>query len=112
MNSQGAGPAPAPRPRALEGSVAPLDYPQRGIRVNPLAPGPILTDNLRRAGPLDQRAVASATPIRRIGQPDEVAAAAVWLCPDPGRPRPGSTLVIDGGKLAARPPFAPIAEAG
>jgi Enoyl-(Acyl carrier protein) reductase len=62
--------------------------------------------------PQDQRAVASATPIHRIGQPDEVAAAAVWLCPDAGRPRPGSTLVIDGGKLAAPPPFAPIAEAG
>jgi hypothetical protein len=78
---------------------------RRGYPGQPPGAGPILTDNRCRAGAQDQPTVASATPIRRIGQP-EVAAAAVWLCPDAGGPRPGSSLVIDGGKLGAPPPFA------
>ena len=105
MNGQGAEPARRRDPPALEGRVDALDLSRpRAIWVNPLAAGPILTDNRRRAGAQDQRAVISATPIRRIGQPNEVGAAAVWLCPDAGGPRPGSTLVIDGGQLAAPAP--------
>ncbi len=92
----------------LEGltKVAALDYAASGIRVNALAPGPILTDNLRRAGAAAQEAVASAIPLRRVGQPEEVGAAAVWLCSDEAAFITGSTLVIDGGKLAGTPPFA------
>lgn len=92
----------------LEGltKVAALDYAKAAIRVNSLAPGPVLTDNLRRAGAEAQEAVASAIPLRRVGQPEEVAAAAVWLCSDAAAFITGSTLVIDGGKLAGTPPFA------
>jgi NAD(P)-dependent dehydrogenase (short-subunit alcohol dehydrogenase family) len=91
----------------LEGltRVAALDYAERGVRVNAIAPGPILTDNLARAGAAAQRAAATAMPIRRVGQPDEVADAAVWLCSDEAGFITGSTLVIDGGKLAGTPPF-------
>jgi NAD(P)-dependent dehydrogenase (short-subunit alcohol dehydrogenase family) len=60
--------------------TAALDYADRGIRVNALAPGPILTEQLQRAGEQAQQQAASALPMRRLGQPDEVAAAAVWLC--------------------------------
>lgn len=85
--------------------VAALDYAELGVRVNALAPGPILTDNLRRAGDAAQEAAARAMPLRRIGDPQEVAAAAVWLCSDHARFITGTTLTIDGGKLAGTPPF-------
>jgi NAD(P)-dependent dehydrogenase (short-subunit alcohol dehydrogenase family) len=91
----------------LEGltKVAALDYADRGVRVNAVAPGPILTDNLIRAGAAAQQAAANAMPIRRVGQPDEVADAVVWLCSGEAGFITGTTLVIDGGKLAGTPPF-------
>ncbi|HWW55003.1 MAG TPA: SDR family oxidoreductase, partial [Acidimicrobiales bacterium] len=91
----------------LEGltKVAALDYADQGVRVNAIAPGPILTDNLARAGAGAQQAAAAAMPMRRIGHPDEVGAAAVWLCSDDAAFVTGTTLVIDGGKLAGSPPF-------
>lgn len=85
--------------------VAALDYAEQGVRVNALAPGPILTDNLRRAGSDAQRAAATAMPLKRIGDPQEVAAAAIWLCSDQAGFITGTTLTIDGGKLAGTPPF-------
>ncbi len=85
--------------------VAALDYAEHGIRVNSLAPGPILTDNLRRAGRGAQQAAANAMPLKRVGDPREVAAAAIWLCSDQAGFITGTTLTIDGGKLAGTPPF-------
>ena len=85
--------------------TAALDYGDRNIRVNALAPGPILTDNLRRAGDEAQRQAATAMPLRRIGRPEEVANAVVWLCSDAATFISGVTLPIDGGKLAGVPPF-------
>jgi NAD(P)-dependent dehydrogenase (short-subunit alcohol dehydrogenase family) len=91
----------------LEGltKVAALDYGDRGVRVNSVAPGPILTDNLARAGARAQEAAAAAMPLKRVGRPEEVAAAVVWLCSGDAAFVTGSTLVIDGGKLAGTPPF-------
>jgi len=83
--------------------VAALDYAAAGIRVNAIAPGPILTDNLRRAGTEAQHAAAAAMPMQRIGQPEEVAA--VWLSSDAAAFVTGTTLVLDGGKLAGTSPF-------
>jgi NAD(P)-dependent dehydrogenase (short-subunit alcohol dehydrogenase family) len=85
--------------------AAALDYAERGIRVNAVAPGPILTDDLTRAGPQAQRAAAAAMPMRRIGRPEDVAAAVLWLCSDDAAFITGTTVVIDGGKLAGTPPF-------
>jgi NAD(P)-dependent dehydrogenase (short-subunit alcohol dehydrogenase family) len=85
--------------------VAALDYAARGVRVNAVAPGPILTENLVRAGEGAQRAAASAMPMQRVGQTAEVAAAVVWLCSDEASYITGTTVVIDGGKLAGTPPF-------
>ena len=62
--------------------TAALDYASRRVRVNAVAPGPILTENLERAGPEMQQRAGLAMPMRRIGQPDEVARAVVWLCSD------------------------------
>jgi NAD(P)-dependent dehydrogenase (short-subunit alcohol dehydrogenase family) len=92
---------------SLEGltKVAALDYAARGIRVNAVAPGPILTDNLARADAAVQEAAAAAMPLHRVGRPEEVAAAVVWLCSDQAAFITGTTLLIDGGKLAGTPPF-------
>jgi NAD(P)-dependent dehydrogenase (short-subunit alcohol dehydrogenase family) len=91
----------------LEGltKVAALDYADRGVRVNAIAPGPILTDNLVRAGAEGQAAAARAMPMQRVGTPQEVADATVWLCSHEASFITGTTLVIDGGKLAGTPPF-------
>jgi NAD(P)-dependent dehydrogenase (short-subunit alcohol dehydrogenase family) len=85
--------------------VAALDYAAQGIRVNAIAPGPILTDRLQAAGEQAQHAAGTAMPMRRIGLPAEVATAAVWLCSDQAAFITGETLAIDGGKLAGTPPF-------
>jgi NAD(P)-dependent dehydrogenase (short-subunit alcohol dehydrogenase family) len=80
-----------------------LDYADRGIRVNALAPGPILTEVLQRGGAQAQERAASSLPIRRVGTPEEVAAAAVWLCSAESSFVTGATLTMDGGLLAGCP---------
>jgi NAD(P)-dependent dehydrogenase (short-subunit alcohol dehydrogenase family) len=85
--------------------VAALDYADEGVRVNAIAPGPIYTDNLERAGEEGRRAAAAAMPMKRIGRPEEVADAVVWLCSEQASFITGTTMVIDGGKLAGTPPF-------
>jgi len=91
----------------LEGltKVAALDYGTQGIRVNAIAPGPVLTDNLIRAGEAAQHAAAAAMPLGRIGRPQDVAEAVVWLSSPEANFVTGTTLVLDGGKLAGTPPF-------
>jgi NAD(P)-dependent dehydrogenase (short-subunit alcohol dehydrogenase family) len=85
--------------------TAALDYANQGIRVNAVAPGPILTENLERAGPEMRRRAGMAMPMRRIGHPDEVARTVVWLCSEQASFITGATLPIDGGKLAGMAPF-------
>src|ERR1022692_1295650 len=55
--------------------VAALDYADQGVRVNVVAPGPILTYHLEAAGPQAQRGAAMSTPMRRTGSTAEVAQA-------------------------------------
>jgi NAD(P)-dependent dehydrogenase (short-subunit alcohol dehydrogenase family) len=85
--------------------TAALDYAARGVRVNAVAPGPILTDQLAAAGEQARRQAGMAMPMRRIGTPDEVAAAVVWLCSAASSFITGATIPLDGGKLAGTPPF-------
>jgi NAD(P)-dependent dehydrogenase (short-subunit alcohol dehydrogenase family) len=85
--------------------VAALDYAARGIRVNAIAPGPILTERLEAAGEEFQRRAGMSLPMQRVGRPAEVAAAAVWLCSDQASFLTGATLTVDGGMLAGVPPF-------
>lgn len=75
------------------------EWGTRNIRVNCLAPGLIKTDFARALWenpPLLER-ITSRSCLRRIGLPNEVAGAAVFLAADAGRFITGQTLVIDGG---------------
>lgn len=85
--------------------TAALDYAAAGIRVNALAPGPILTDGLESAGEQAIAAAGRGVPMHRVGSVDEVAAAAVWLCSDASSFVTGTIIPIDGGKLAGAAPF-------
>jgi NAD(P)-dependent dehydrogenase (short-subunit alcohol dehydrogenase family) len=85
--------------------TAALDYAAQGIRVNALAPGPIHTETIERAGPDAVRMAGAALPIGRIGTADEVAAAVLWLCGPECGFLTGVTIPIDGGMLAGMPPF-------
>jgi NAD(P)-dependent dehydrogenase (short-subunit alcohol dehydrogenase family) len=86
--------------------VAALEYAARGVRVNVVAPGPILTDQLARAGEAAQQGAAQAVPMRRVGQPHEVASAVAWLCGEGASFITGAVVPIDGGKMAGMAPFA------
>jgi NAD(P)-dependent dehydrogenase (short-subunit alcohol dehydrogenase family) len=85
--------------------VAALDYADQGIRVNVVAPGPILTYHLEQAGEEAQRLAGQSTPMRRVGQAEEVAATILWLCSDQASFVTGITVPIDGGQSAGvKPP--------
>jgi NAD(P)-dependent dehydrogenase (short-subunit alcohol dehydrogenase family) len=84
--------------------VAALDYADQGIRVNVLAPGPILTHHLERAGEEAQRQAALSTPMRRLGRAEEVAATVLWLCSDQASFITGAIVPIDGGQSAGLKP--------
>ncbi|MET0695298.1 MAG: glucose 1-dehydrogenase [Propionibacteriaceae bacterium] len=86
--------------------VAALDYADQGIRVNVVAPGPILTHHLRAAGEQAQQGAARSTPMGRIGTVDEVANAVLWLCSEQAAFITGVALPIDGGQSAGvKPPL-------
>jgi NAD(P)-dependent dehydrogenase (short-subunit alcohol dehydrogenase family) len=84
--------------------VAALDYADRGIRVNVVAPGPILTHHLAAAGPRARQLAGQSTPMRRTGTPAEVARTVLWLCSDDSSFITGSVIPIDGGQLAGNKP--------
>jgi NAD(P)-dependent dehydrogenase (short-subunit alcohol dehydrogenase family) len=86
--------------------VAALEYAARGVRVNVVAPGPILTDQLARAGEAARQGAAQAVPMRRVGEPEEVASTVAWLCGDGASFITGAVVPIDGGKMAGMAPFA------
>jgi NAD(P)-dependent dehydrogenase (short-subunit alcohol dehydrogenase family) len=84
--------------------VAALDYADQGIRVNVVAPGPILTYHLEAAGPEAQRLAGLSTPMRRLGSTAEVAATVLWLCSPQSSFITGTVLPLDGGQSAGQKP--------
>jgi NAD(P)-dependent dehydrogenase (short-subunit alcohol dehydrogenase family) len=81
--------------------TAALDYAAQGVRVNAVAPGPILTERLRSLPEAARAQVSAAVPLRRIGRPEEVAATVTWLCSDQAAFITGATIAVDGGRLAS-----------
>jgi NAD(P)-dependent dehydrogenase (short-subunit alcohol dehydrogenase family) len=84
--------------------VAALDYANRNIRVNVVAPGPILTYHLEQAGPQARRLAGQSVPMGRVGTTDEVADVVLWLCSERSSFVTGATVPIDGGQLAGDKP--------
>jgi NAD(P)-dependent dehydrogenase (short-subunit alcohol dehydrogenase family) len=83
-----------------------LDYAKQGVRVNCICPGFILTEMLKGyiAGQADpqeaRRLFASMSPMNRIGAPEEIAAAALFLASEASSFVTGAALPVDGGYTA------------
>jgi NAD(P)-dependent dehydrogenase (short-subunit alcohol dehydrogenase family) len=77
-----------------------LEWASSGVRVNALAPGWIDTsmNAPERADPEAERKILAAIPLGRWGRPEEIAAAAVFLCSSAAAFITGEVLVIDGGQ--------------
>jgi NAD(P)-dependent dehydrogenase (short-subunit alcohol dehydrogenase family) len=80
---------------------AALEYAPHGIRINAVSPGRVDTPMMLSSGIADMSAVAAALPARRLGQPEEVAEAVVWLASDAASFVIGHNLCVDGGFLAS-----------
>ena len=84
--------------------AAALEYAPHGIRINAVCPGFIDTPMLVRAGVLtdhDARTgIEQRHPLGRLGRPEEVAAAAVWLCSPEASFVTGHPLLVDGGYVS------------
>ncbi|KKI93697.1 short-chain dehydrogenase [Bacillus sp. SA1-12] len=77
-----------------------LSLASKGIRVNAVAPGPIWTPLIPSTFPADQVATFGAdTPMKRPGQPEELAPAYVFLASDDSSYMSGQTLHVNGGKV-------------
>jgi 3-oxoacyl-[acyl-carrier protein] reductase len=70
---------------------------QNGITVNLVAPGRIVTDLIKASIPKREEEWLKQTPMRRLGQPDEVAAAIVFLASDAASYITGTTIHVNGG---------------
>ncbi len=78
-----------------------LEWAPKGMRVNSVAPGHVATEGVIedfRAGRLDEAAMLSRTPARRIADVDDIADAVLFLCSDRARHIMGQVLTVDGGE--------------
>ena len=83
--------------------TAALEYATRGIRVNAICPGVIHTAMVERLIGGDrekEKAFTALEPVGRLGRPEEIARAAVWLCSDDASFVTGHPLAADGGFVA------------
>jgi NAD(P)-dependent dehydrogenase (short-subunit alcohol dehydrogenase family) len=79
-----------------------VEWGPKNIRANCIAPGLIRTDFARALweNPAIEKKRSRETPLQRIGEPDEIAGAAVFLAAPAGSFTTGQTFVIDGGTTA------------
>jgi NAD(P)-dependent dehydrogenase (short-subunit alcohol dehydrogenase family) len=82
--------------------TAALEYAQQGIRVNCVCPGYIQTPMTAQGmnDPEQMARIIAREPIGRVGQPEEVAEAVVWLWSDAASFVTGHTMTVDGGYVA------------
>ena len=83
--------------------AAALEYALGGIRVNSVCPGVIQTsmiDRLVAANPEMEAALVAGTPMGRLGRPEEIAEAVVWLCSDRASFVTGHNMAVDGAFTA------------
>lgn len=77
-----------------------VDYGRLGVLVNAVAPGKILTGSPEQQDPEALAYSHARTPFGRLGRPDDVAAAALYLASDDARYVSGVNLLVDGGWMA------------
>jgi NAD(P)-dependent dehydrogenase (short-subunit alcohol dehydrogenase family) len=83
---------------------AALEYANKGIRVNAVCPGftdTPMVDDMKVLNPNMAEATIKAIPMRRLGEPDEIAQAILWLCSDASSFITGHALAVDGGTVVA-----------
>jgi NAD(P)-dependent dehydrogenase (short-subunit alcohol dehydrogenase family) len=83
--------------------TAALEYAKSNIRINAVCPGVIHTpmiDRFIHGEAQIQKQLVDGEPIGRVGQPDEIAQAALWLCSDAASFVTGHPMVVDGGWVA------------
>jgi len=82
-----------------------LEWGRANVRVNCIAPGLVRTDFARALweNPKTYEHVCARTPLRRIGEPDEIAGCAVYLASPAASFLTGQTIVIDGGAQISSP---------
>jgi NAD(P)-dependent dehydrogenase (short-subunit alcohol dehydrogenase family) len=83
--------------------TATLEYAKAGIRINAICPGTIATPMVAGvvgARPELEQEFLALHPMGRIGKPEEVAEAVLWLCSDAASFVTGHALAVDGGYLA------------
>lgn len=81
--------------------AAALDYASQNLRINSVCPGYIDTpmmDRFTGGTPEGRARVIAEEPVGRMGKPEEIAAAVVWLCSDAAAFMVGHAMVIDGGQ--------------
>ena len=83
---------------------AALDYAARGIRINAVCPGMVNTPMAgfvsKNYDPEIVRRMVAQEPIGRFGEPEEIAAAEIWLCSPAASFMLGHAMTVDGGLLA------------
>ncbi|MDX8148369.1 SDR family oxidoreductase [Lentzea sp. BCCO 10_0061] len=78
-----------------------IEFGPGGVRVNSVAPGPVATDKaLAEAGEVFE-AIAKDLPLQRVGQPEEIAEAVLFLASDKASFITGSVITADGGYVAS-----------
>lgn len=84
--------------------TASLEFAQKNIRVNAVCPGAIMTPMLERVGGGSEqdaeKQFSPLEPMGRVGKPEEIANAVLWLCSDQASFVTGQALAVDGGWVA------------
>jgi NAD(P)-dependent dehydrogenase (short-subunit alcohol dehydrogenase family) len=83
--------------------TAALEYAKKNSRINSICPGVIQTpmiDRFTHGEASLQKVLVDGQPIGRVGRPEEIADAALWLCSDASSFVTGQTIAVDGGWTA------------